>query len=166
MVFGLEWSVNLTFLVFRTTCNTKVGTGNLSNILVEVYFMHLVCTVFACGQGTKFRATGAKNTSISDLTNSFCDTEFATIWPFRLPLQLILEPKYDQIGQSIQEWTKESLLKTAFNWRGMVCHNIPSNFLKTIFHNYYLVHSWILCPKWFWNDYFIHSVSSLRFIHG
>ena len=41
--------------------------------------MHLVCTVFACGQGTKFRATGAKSTSISDLTNSFCDTEFAII---------------------------------------------------------------------------------------
>ena len=27
--------------------------------------------------------------------------------------------------------------------------HIPSNFLKAVFHKFYLVHSWILCPIWF-----------------
>ena len=43
----LEWPVKLT--VFRTTCNAKIRAGNLSNVLVEVCFMHLVCIVFICG---------------------------------------------------------------------------------------------------------------------
>ena len=28
--------------------------------------------------------------------------------------------------------------------------HIPSNFLKAVFHKFYLVHSWILCFKWFY----------------
>ena len=26
--------------------------------------------------------------------------------------------------------------------------HIPSNFLKSVFHKFYLFHSWILCPKY------------------
>ena len=32
-------------------------------------------------------------------------------------------------------------------WSAKADH-IPSNFLKVVFHKYYLVHSWILCPIW------------------
>ena len=31
-----------------------------------------------------------------------------------------------------------------------VADHIPSNFLKTVFHKFYLVHSWILCPILCW----------------
>ena len=51
--------------------------------------------------------------------------------------------------RSIQEWTKLNLWKTAFikfegTWSAWADHT-PSNFLKTVFHKFYLVHSWILC---------------------
>ena len=42
-------------------------------------------------------------------------------------------------------------------WRGMVCFRetislpyTPSNFLKAVFHKFYLVHSWILCSNYCW----------------
>ena len=37
-------------------------------------------------------------------------------------------------------------------WKDTVClsrlYPLPSNFLKTVFHKFHLVHSWILCPIW------------------
>ena len=33
-------------------------------------------------------------------------------------------------------------------WNGLPADYITSNFLKAVFHKFYLVHSWILCPKW------------------
>ena len=55
------------------------------------------------------------------------------------------------MGQRIQ-WTKQNLWKTAFKkferiWSAWA-DNILSNFLKAVFHKFYLVHSGILCPKW------------------
>ena len=54
------------------------------------------------------------------------------------------------VGQSIQEWTKWNLWKTAFKkfkWYGLLKQTIiTSKFLKTVFHKFHLVHSWILCP--------------------
>ena len=44
-------------------------------------------------------------------------------------------PDYFNVEQSIQEWIKYSRID-----------NIPSNFLKAVFHKFYLVLSWILCP--------------------
>ena len=49
------------------------------------------------------------------------------------------------MGQSIQEWTEQNLWKTAFKkfeevWSALSFH-IPSNFLKVVFHKFYLVHS-------------------------
>ena len=32
-------------------------------------------------------------------------------------------------------------------------NHIPSNFLKAVFHKFYLVHSWILCPKCSYSSY-------------
>ena len=34
------------------------------------------------------------------------------------------------------------------NYSRMDQDHIPSNFLKAVFHKFYLVHSWILCPKY------------------
>ena len=56
-----------------------------------------------------------------------------------------------QMSPSIQEWTKQYLWKTGFKkfegiWSAYADH-IPSNFLKVVFHKYYLIHYWILCPK-------------------
>ena len=56
--------------------------------------------------------------------------------------------------QSIQEWTKWNLWKTAFKtfkviWSAQADH-VTSNFLKAVFHKIYLVHSWILCPMYVW----------------
>ena len=46
--------------------------------------------------------------------------------------------------QSIQEWTKWNLWKTAFKQS----LTLPlKKFLKAVFHKFYLVTSWILCPK-------------------
>ena len=58
--------------------------------------------------------------------------------------------KYLHMGQSFQEWTKQNLWKTAFKrfegvWSTLRFHT-PSHFLKVVFHKFYLVHSWILCP--------------------
>ena len=57
------------------------------------------------------------------------------------------------LGQSIQEWTMSNWWKTAFKKfeGGMAClkrtiHHTASNFLKAVFHKFYLVASWILCP--------------------
>ena len=52
--------------------------------------------------------------------------------------------------RSIQEWAKWNLWKIAFKkfeviWSDWADH-IASNFLKTAFHKFHLVHSWILCP--------------------
>ena len=47
------------------------------------------------------------------------------------------------LSPSFQEWTKQNLWKTAFE---KFEEHIPSNFLKAVFHKFYLVHSWILCP--------------------
>ena len=44
------------------------------------------------------------------------------------------------MGQSIQEWTKWNLWKSA--------DHITSNLLKAVFHKFHLVHSWMLCPKY------------------
>ena len=43
------------------------------------------------------------------------------------------------LGQSIQEWTKENLWKTAFKKFEYICSAIPSGFLKTVVHKFYLV---------------------------
>ena len=72
IVFDLEWSLKRTFLVSGGTCNTNAGAGNLSNILAEVYFMYLVCSVYLW-------RTETKSTTISDLTDSFFDPKFTTI---------------------------------------------------------------------------------------
>ena len=71
-MFDLEWSLKRTFLVSGGTCNTNAGAGNLSNILAEVYFMYLVCSVYLW-------RTETKSTTISDLTDSFFDPKFTTI---------------------------------------------------------------------------------------
>ena len=56
----------------------------------------------------------------------------------------------DHLGQSIQDWTKYNLWKTVFKkiegiWSAEADHS-PSIFLKAVFHKFYLVHSWTLCP--------------------
>ena len=51
--------------------------------------------MFTCGQGSG----GTK--PIFSLTDSFFDAALATIWPFRLPPELMLGLKY---GQKILEW--------------------------------------------------------------
>ena len=45
-----------------------------------------------------YKAITQKNPSISGLTDwlTHFNTTFATIWPFRLRLELIRDPKYDQ----------------------------------------------------------------------
>ena len=44
-------------------------------------------------------------------------------------------------GQSIQEWTSKICGR-------QIClsRHMAGKFLKTVFHKFYLVHSWILCP--------------------
>ena len=44
-------------------------------------------------------------------------------------------------------------------WRDMVCLSrpYPFKFFKTVFHKFYLVHSWILCPKCFYAYHSLHS---------
>ena len=46
------------------------------------------------------------------------------------------------------KFVEDSLQKI---WSDMVClsdmvYHITSNFLKAVFHKFYMVHSWILCP--------------------
>ena len=56
-----------------------------------------------------------------------------------------------QVGQSIQEWPKWNFWRQPFKNLNMVYHfklYITSNFLKTVFYKFHLVHSWILCPKY------------------
>ena len=50
----------------------------------------------------------------------------------------------NHMRQSIEEWTKWNLCKTAFAYTD----HITSNFLKAVFHKFHMVHSWILCSKW------------------
>ena len=52
----------------------------------------------------------------------------------------------EYLGQSIQEWTKENLWKTAF--KNLQFSNFKAfKFLKGCLQQiFYLVHSWILCP--------------------
>ena len=56
------------------------------------------------------------------------------------------------LGQSIQEWIKRSLWKTAFKkFEVMWCAKadyITSNFLKAVFNKFHLVHSGIHCPNY------------------
>ena len=47
-----------------------------------------------------------------------------------------------QTGQSIQEWTKKNLWKTAFKKFDVIW--------SAVFCKFYLVHSWILFPKCNW----------------
>ena len=54
------------------------------------------------------------------------------------------------LGQGIHEWTKQNLWKTAFKifeviWSALA-DLITSNFLKGVFHKFYLVRSWIPWP--------------------
>ena len=44
-------------------------------------------------------------------------------------------------------------------WRDLVCLSrpYPFKFFKTVFHKFYLVHSWILCPKCFYAYHSLHS---------
>ena len=56
---------------------------------------------------------------------------------------------YIYIGQGIQEWTKKSSEKQALKnlkWYGLLRQTITTNFLKAVFHRFYLVHSWIPWP--------------------
>ena len=39
--------------------------------------------------------------------------------------------------------------------------HIPSIFLKAVFHEFYLVHSWILCPIWISQKSWTHDLASL-----
>ena len=48
----------------------------------------------------------------------------------------------NHMRQSIEEWTKWNLWKTAFAYTD----HITSNFLKAVFHKFHLAQSWILCP--------------------
>ena len=54
------------------------------------------------------------------------------------------------LRQRIQEWTKKKLWKTAFKkfqvLRSAWVRPYRLTFLKAVFHKFYLVHSWILCP--------------------
>ena len=62
---------------------------------------------------------------------------------------LFLRSKEAYLGQSIQEWTKENLWQTAFKkfegvwsaWYGLPkAEHTPSNFVKAVFHKFYLDH--------------------------
>ena len=50
-----------------------------------------------------------------------------------------------QLGQSIQEWTKQNLLKTSLKkFQGHALLQVdhpPPNFVKAVFHKFYLLHS-------------------------
>ena len=61
------------------------------------------------------------------------------------------------MGQSIQEWTKQVLYKTAFKKFEGIWSYIPSNFLKAVFHktnllfsinltNFVFINEWLLDP--------------------
>ena len=56
------------------------------------------------------------------------------------------------MGQIFQEWTKQNLRKTGFKkleGYGLLKQTISLQiFLNTVFHKFYLVHSWIICPKY------------------
>ena len=60
---------------------------------------------------------------------------------------LFLQKFPSYMGQSIQEWTKSVLWKTALKKFQGIWSAYPSIFLKAVFHKIYLVHSWILCLK-------------------
>ena len=45
----------------------------------------------------------------------------------------------------------------------MVCH-ITSIFLKAVFYKFYLVHSWILCPQWTFEEWFAKTFDPTRAI--
>ena len=56
---------------------------------------------------------------------------------------VINKKEVDKMGQSIQEWTKWNLWKTAFKnlkWYGLL--------KQAVFHKFHLVYSWIFCPIW------------------
>ena len=58
------------------------------------------------------------------------------------------------LSQIIQEWTKQNLWKRAFKKFDGVYglskeDHISSNFLKAVFHKFYLVHPWTLCPIYY-----------------
>ena len=57
---------------------------------------------------------------------------------------------FEDIGPSIQEWTKWNLWKTAFKdlkLYGLLKQTIiTKHFLKAVFHKFNLIHSWVLCP--------------------
>ena len=61
------------------------------------------------------------------------------------------------LGSGIQERNKWNMWKTAFKKFEGVAHNNPSNFLKVVFHKFYLVHSWIPWPIYdkSWSSSFI-----------
>ena len=55
-----------------------------------------------------------------------------------------------QLGQSIQEWTKWNLWRTAFKKVEVIwsaADHITWNFLKAVFPKFHLVHSWIFYPN-------------------
>ena len=54
--------------------------------------------------------------------------------------------KMRQMSQSIQEWTKP--LKDLKEYGLLKADHTHSKFLKAFFHKFYLVHSWILCPRY------------------
>ena len=53
------------------------------------------------------------------------------------------------MAQSIQEWNIREIQPVKI-WRGMFClaDNTLSHFVNAVFLKFYLVHSWIICPKY------------------
>ena len=58
--------------------------------------------------------------------------------------------KKPYMGQSIREWAEYTLWKAAFKklkqYGLLQADHTLASFLKAAFHNFYLVHSWILSP--------------------
>ena len=49
---------------------------------------------------------------------------------------------------------------------GLLKQTISSSFLQAVFHKFYQVHSWILCPKWSFQDVIFMKVLVMEFISG
>ena len=47
----------------------------------------------------------------------------------------------EKIGQGIQEWTKQNLWTTAFKKKLAKAGHMTLNYLKAVFHKFYLIHS-------------------------
>ena len=54
----------------------------------------------------------------------------------------------EDVRESIEKRTKKNLWKTAFKKFEVKQNHFTSNFLKAVFHNFYLAYSWILCPMY------------------